>query len=104
MNKGNRGQRNSRGNKQILKTVDEKGITQFTDANKIPQSLWESHHGKTAAGNQVHSLQTIVIGESVLIRTNAGRAISVLQDELEVCAKQFLQEKGYQIQAPNSNK
>jgi hypothetical protein len=87
--------------KAILVPVTLKpGFTVRMDANSIPHSAWNNHHGKTAAGVQVNSPSTIQVGETVLTKTAAGHISAMPADDFEVMATQFLQGKGLKIETP----
>lgn len=81
--------------------IMESGTKAFVNPADISQSKWNYHHGKTAAGQEVQSLQTTEMGNSLLIRKdNSGPTLSVSQDEFEVAAVQILTAKGFSIKAP----
>ena len=72
------------------------GIKATVNPNDIDESKWKHHHGKTAAGVQVNSMQSIQVGDSVLLRQKTGApAISVAADELEVFVADYKKSPGH---------
>lgn len=68
-----------------------------------PQTLdWTKHHGTTKDGAKVNSLATASFGDSTFIAGEDGQVFSATTDEIEVLAKRFLSELGYQISAPKA--
>ena len=89
------------GKQQVVPVLLETGVSALVNPKSIPEIKWTHHHGKTADGEQVHSLQSIKIGTSLILRKNTGGPVlSVLQAEFEVAAVQILTEMGYKMQAP----
>ena len=89
------------GNKNLVPVVLENGIQALINPCAISEKDWTRHHGKTAGGVEVNSLETYTVDESTLIRTGRGKLVlSVPTDDLEVFAKQFLAGKNYGIVAP----
>ena len=90
----------------MFKTVPiilDTGITATMKPQDIPEDKWSHHHGKTAAGQQVNSLQSATIGKSLILRKNTGGPVlSVSQAEFEVAAVQILAGMGYKMQAPTN--
>lgn len=98
MNKNQKG-----GKYQAVPVILASGVPAMINPNDISQDKWTHHHGKTATGQQVNSLQSVSIGDSLLIRKNTGGpTLSVSQAEFEVAAVQVLSGMGYKVQAPAS--
>lgn len=96
MNKNQKGTK-----KQAIPVILSPGFPAMIIPNEISQDKWTHHHGKTATGQQVNSLQSVCIGDSLLIRKNiGGPTLSVSQAEFEVAAVQILSGMGYKMQAP----
>ena len=75
------------------------GTTATTTRDKIQG--WTPHHGKTAAGQQVKSLQSKVIGESLFVtKIGGGPVLSAGKDEFEVFAMQYLTGLGFTVTPP----
>lgn len=80
------------------------GTPAFVNPNDIAQGKWNHHHGETASGQKVNSMQTTMIGDSILLRTgNGGPTLSVTQAEFEVAAAQILTGMGYTLQVPQGH-
>lgn len=94
--------KNQKGNNNTtVPVILEPGIMAAINPHDIPESKWDHHHGKTATGVKVNSLQSVSIGESLLIRKNTGGpTLSVSMAEFEVAAAQILTGMGYKMQAP----
>ena len=81
--------------------ITAEGIQASINPKDIPESMWDHHHGKTATGVKVNSLQSVTFGDSLLIRKNTGGpTLSVSTAEFEVAAVQILTGMGYKMQAP----
>ena len=97
---GNQAQKQSK----TVPFIMENGTKAFVNTAEISQSKWNYHHGKTAAGQEVQSLQSTEVGNSLLIRKdNSGPTLSVSQDEFEVAAVQILTAKGFTVKSPNGH-
>lgn len=89
--------------KMAVPVIIENGIIATINPKDIPESMWDHHHGKTATGVKVNSLQSITFGDSLLIRKNTGGpTLSVSKAEFEVAAVQILTGMGYKVQ-PTAN-
>lgn len=98
MNKNRKG---STRTKKVIPFTTAEGLSAFVSPDTIPQEKWNHHHGQTASGQKVNSLQTTTIGDSLLIRTGkGGPTLSVTHDEFEVAAVQILGEMGYKLTPP----
>lgn len=101
-NKGNK--INSKINMAKVPVIVAGGITAFVNPNTIPEDKWDHHHGQTASGAKVNSLQSTEVGESLIIRTETGGpSLSVSKNEFEVAAVQILSKMGYRMQPPTGN-
>ncbi len=69
----------------------EDGTNANIDANSL--SGWAVHHGTTAKGVEVNSLNSKTIGKTVILRSGeTGVPFSVSKDELEVAGTQIFKE------------
>lgn len=76
-------------------TLDD-GTTAKIDANSLKD--WNVHHGKTAKGVQVDSLNSKNVGKTIFLKSGEnGPAFSIKKDEFEVAAVQILQDMGYKV-------
>ncbi|HBB44210.1 MAG: hypothetical protein UW27_C0003G0037 [Parcubacteria group bacterium GW2011_GWA1_44_13] len=86
---------------KIVPIVLDTGITATMKPQDIPEDKWNHHHGKTATGQKVDSLQSATIAKSLILRKNTGGPVlSVSLAEFEVAAVQILTGMGYKMQAP----
>lgn len=97
MNKSNKGNKRT----QTVPVQLKGGIMVRVNPLDIPQGKWDHHHGKTAAGQQVNSLRTAKIDDTILIRNGeGGPTFSTTMGEFEVAAVQILSGLGYDVTAP----
>lgn len=62
---------------------------------------WKNHHGTTAAGVQVNSIQSAKVGDSVLMKKGSG-VLSATPGEIEVYCTQFLTGMGFTVTPPKT--
>jgi len=80
----------------------EDGTSAKIDANSI--SGWDVHHGITAKGVKVNSLNSKRIGNSIILRAGeSNTAFSVSADEFEVASVQLLKDQGYEVKPPSTD-
>ncbi len=80
----------------------EDGTSAKIDANSL--SGWDVHHGTTAKGAKVNSLNSKRIGNSIVLRdSESDVAFSVGADEFEVAAVQLLKSQGYEVKPPSTD-
>lgn len=77
------------------------GLTATIDASQI--SNWRTHHGTTASGQKVNSMQSTSIGDSIILKSGQAM-LSVSQADFEVMSVQYLTEIGFSITPPRSSK
>lgn len=97
MNKATQGNKRT----QTVPVQLKGGLMARVNPQDIPSSKWDHHHGKTADGQQVNSLRTAKIDDSILIRNGeGGPTFSTTIGEFEVAAVQILSGIGYDVKAP----
>ncbi len=80
----------------------EDGTDAKIDANSL--SGWDVHHGTTAKGAKVNSLNSKCIGNSIILRgAESDAAFSVDMDEFEVASVQILKGLGYKVDPPTTD-
>jgi len=81
---------------RLIPVTLEDGTNAKIDANSL--SGWDVHHGTTAKGAKVNSLNSKRIGNTIVLRGGeSDPAFSVDMDEFEVASVQILKGLGYKV-------
>jgi len=78
------------------------GLFQTIPVGAIPKSQVNHAHGVTRDGIQVNSAKWAKYGDSVVLMSESGHALSITAPEAEILAVQLTQSFGYDVTAPKS--
>ncbi len=94
----------NRGNntRKFLIPIMASGSLVYIDLAGVSKKDWTQHHGQTKDGAQVHSLETLQVADSLIVRRQDGKNFSVEKNDFEVMAKQVLEGIGYVVTAPEA--